>query len=143
MIIYVLGLIFSHDREDVLLIRKNRPVEQEGLLNGIRGKKKETESLFTAIDRECTEETGLSNLWWECCGYFQKDEKYIVYLFVTDGEIYGVDHETDEGKLEIHNVQEIQIRNDVMPNLKWLIPMALAPDKPFIKALENGRKRTT
>lgn len=134
--------MFSQDKENVLLLRKNRPAEQEGLLNGIGGKVNPGERIWTAMRREFFEETGKDETWWEYCGYFMREDKYIVHLFITDGDIYCTDHKTDEGTLEIHNVEALLKRGDTMPNLKWLIPMALAPDKPFIRAVEHDRKRS-
>lgn len=61
---YVLGLIFSDDLKQVLLINKERPDWQKGLANGIGGKIEAGERPLGAMIREAREESGLSNLDW-------------------------------------------------------------------------------
>ena len=59
---YVLGFIFTADESgllDVLLIRKQRPEQQIGKLNGIGGKVEDGELPLYAMCRECAEETQL------------------------------------------------------------------------------------
>ena len=54
---YCLGFLVSD--HEVLLIRKKRPVWQEGLLNGIGGKVDAFEHPLNAMVREMREETGI------------------------------------------------------------------------------------
>jgi len=56
---YVLGFMFSPDLWQVLLIRKEKPSWQAGLLNGIGGKIEPGEMPLAAMVREFREETGL------------------------------------------------------------------------------------
>lgn len=56
---YVLGLVFNEDLSKVLLLRKNKPANQKGLLNGIGGKIEPGEMPAYAMTRECAEEVGL------------------------------------------------------------------------------------
>lgn len=56
---YVVGFIFSLDRQSVLLIRKNRPQWQLGKLNGIGGEIEKGETPHAAMTRECAEECGI------------------------------------------------------------------------------------
>lgn len=59
--IYVLGLAFNEKRDHVVLIHKDRPEWQKGLLNGIGGKFEEDIDVTYAkgMAREFKEETGL------------------------------------------------------------------------------------
>ena len=57
---YVCGFAFSHDFELVYLIRKLRPVWQNGLLNGIGGRVDADETTLRAMCREFAEETGVA-----------------------------------------------------------------------------------
>lgn len=55
---YVLGFVFNPELTDVLLILKNRPVEQHNRLNGIGGKLEPADSsIHYAMSREFSEET--------------------------------------------------------------------------------------
>lgn len=56
---YVLGFAFSPDNSKVLLIRKERPKWQSGLLNGVGGKVEGEEWLREAMVREFKEETDI------------------------------------------------------------------------------------
>jgi 8-oxo-dGTP diphosphatase len=58
---YALGFAFNYDRTHVLLVWKNRPRWQNGLLNGIGGKIEANEFPFAAMKREFYEETGLDS----------------------------------------------------------------------------------
>src|SRR5437764_210410 len=66
---YVCGFLFSPDRSQVLLIRKNRPAWQAGKLNGVGGKVEPGESLHAAMRREFREEAALDlpeSAWRHC-----------------------------------------------------------------------------
>jgi len=57
---YTLGFLFNQDLTKVLLIHKQRPVWQKGMINGLGGKFENQESAFVCIVREVKEETNLS-----------------------------------------------------------------------------------
>lgn len=90
---YTLGFAFSSDFSKVLLIQKNRPIWQEGKLNGIGGKLEECDQ--TPIDgmiREFKEETNIDTSdcrWQFISNHFKpglKDydpESYTVFIFAT------------------------------------------------------------
>ena len=57
---YVLGdLYLIKNKTEIALIRKDRPIFQKGLLNGIEEKLKNNETEINAMIRECEEETTL------------------------------------------------------------------------------------
>jgi 8-oxo-dGTP diphosphatase len=56
---YVVGFMFNPAENAVLLIRKRRPLWQEGKLNGIGGRIEEGETPEGAMRRECVEEVGI------------------------------------------------------------------------------------
>ena len=58
-IYYVVGFLFNPDMTEVVLIKKNRPDWQKGLLNGVGGKIESGEDPITAMIREFKEETGI------------------------------------------------------------------------------------
>lgn len=77
---YVVG--FITDGKRVLLIRKNRPVNQAGLYNGIGGKVKDIESPLDAMIRKAKEETNLDITDWFKIDTFEYPTNYItLHLF--------------------------------------------------------------
>lgn len=129
--IYVCGFLFDLSRQEVALIKKTRPDWQKGLLNGIGGHVNDGEELHEAMEREFTEETGAEVLAWKLfCTYEGSD--YTVYFMKTfSSEIYNLNTITDE-EVKVINVSELNNEtlnglpeNKTIPNLKWLIPLAL------------------
>ena len=62
---YVVGLLFSNDCHHVILIKKNRPAWQVGLLNGVGGRIEEDETPLECMIREFKEEAGEKITEWE------------------------------------------------------------------------------
>lgn len=133
MITYVAGFLFD-DTENVLLIRKARPDWQRGLLNGIGGHIESGEQPIDAMRREFIEETGIETHidWMEFCrlSELSDDPEFRVHFFCgyrrNDQRLILYSTETDE-PIETHVARHLP--QDVIQNLNWLIPMALAgPD---------------
>lgn len=127
----VLGFMFSTDRSEVALIRKNRPAWQEGKWNGIGGKVEKGEVPLHAMRREFREETGVTHAQWEQFGHLvfhpgpTQPDGVSIYLYRAVSE--AVDRQelktvTDE-KVEIFRVDELPYHK--IPNLDYLVPMAL------------------
>lgn len=57
---YTVGLIFNPQLTRVLLMHKNRPDWQKGMMNGVGGRIEEGEESIACIVREVCEETGLT-----------------------------------------------------------------------------------
>lgn len=131
MIDYVCGFCFDPAGKQIVLIKKNRPEWQKGLLNGVGGKVEEGEQHREAIQREFLEETGVKIENWELfCVYQGKD--YVVHFFKT----FSLEYDKIESKTDEHvSVYEIDFlnssdvlrwtKNKTIDNLKWLIPLAL------------------
>lgn len=126
---YVVGFMFSEDREHVALIRKERPVWQKGLLNGIGGKVEEGESSEAAMEREFKEETGYQADWsqWVAFAtlYDKEPRSFSVECFATVGQVDELETMEDEEivlfpVIDIHNN-----RSEFVFNVSWLIPAAL------------------
>lgn len=134
---YCLGFVFTTmDRSHVVLIRKNKPEWQHGLLNGLGGciEWKDADA-HEAMSREYREEAGV----WTHDGHWDR----FAELILANGDrvhcFAGLDGRppqtlTDE-KVEIHEVWKI-LRGDesIVYNLKWLLPLALDPNMPTITA---------
>jgi 8-oxo-dGTP diphosphatase len=121
----------SHNR--LALVRKNKPKWQAGRLNGIGGGIDGVETPLDAMCREWYEETGDSYDEWTqfakirfpetIVHFFKADVEFLPYLWTAN----------DIGEaIEIHNFATAVRFTDMIPNLKWLLPMAFEdPDAKF------------
>ncbi len=124
MINYVLGFMFSHDLKRVALIKKTKPEWQAGKLNGIGGKvEKEDLDISNAMNREFMEETGYSQHSWQKYASLTDHYHYKVDVFLTLGNVDQLRTTTEE---KVMVIEVAQLENyEYVPNLKWLIPLAL------------------
>lgn len=132
---YVVGFLFHRNSIDVALIRKNRPEWQAGKLNGPGGKVEGTEAPRRAMRREFLEECGVDIEDWRGFAVIKGKEPagdpnyggtYEVYFYtaICDHEVARqVRTMTDEEVLWVH-APSISSRKDVLPQLRWLIPLA-------------------
>lgn len=123
----VCGFYFSKDKERMILIRKNRPDWQAGLLNGVGGKVEEDEFALDAMRREFREETGVDVEDWEPYGMLTDEmHRFEVTYFRAFGSHADLDRcktMTDEQVLNLPVSATITL--PVVHNLSWLVPMAL------------------
>lgn len=127
---YVVGFIVNEARDTVLLIRKNRPEWQAGLLNGIGGKIERGELEINAMMREAKEEAGVDAAAWRHFAMLH-NRQCSVHCFVAIGDAPFVKAET-RGDEPIVRMPLRSLRTcDVIPNLRWLLPMALDEDTLF------------
>lgn len=120
---FVIGLLFSPDRQRVLLIEKNRPAWQKGRLNGVGGGVEPGELFRDAIHREIVEEAGL---------VLPKEEMSMcvrlnhagndVRFYRVFANIDLARAQTDE-RLHICPVNELPA--NILHNLRWIIPLML------------------
>ena len=113
---YVLGFMFTEDLENVLLIKKLKPKWQSGKLNGVGGKIEDNDSsdewaMYTE-DHDWKKFLVLKGRDWEC----------LVYRAISDKAYKYVRMEQEEPVL--FKVKDI-LASNVLPNVKWIIPMAL------------------
>lgn len=122
---YVAGFMFSKDFEFVALIRKNRPEWQKGKYNGIGGHVEPGELPKEAMVREFKEEAGvLEEDWIHYCSL--KGPFGYVHFYKATGDLRKLQTMTDE-PIHVFPVKHFH-KAGVIPNLKWLIPMALNGD---------------
>jgi 8-oxo-dGTP diphosphatase len=139
---YVVGFLFALDPDGVpnrvALIRKSHPEWQRGRLNGVGGHIEQGESSYQAMAREFQEET-----------YVVTDiDEWTLFATVTgpDWEVdfYKAAMEHDDPRLSSIGVAELggdtreepvylwplgsQVPHAALPNLRWLIPLALDGD---------------
>lgn len=124
---YVAGFRFYQDR--VVLIQKLKPAWQDGLLNGVGGKVEPGESGLEAMRREYLEETGEEIRDWECFATLGFPECYVDFFRSFAGNDEFSTARTMEAETVRHvRVSKIQYHLTV-PNLKWLIPLALTKNE--------------
>jgi len=126
MVTYCCGFAFpAHTTEEVLLIKKVRPAWQAGKLNGIGGHNLDKELPLSAMRREFYEETGLSfNEWRKFCTVTD-GHTFEVHFFTTWNAAVKHAKSMTEEKVGLYKWADPQVQNLMIPNLKWLIPMAL------------------
>lgn len=119
---YVAGFMFSKSRYYVALVRKLKPEWQKGLYNGVGGKIKLGESSFNAMCREFKEEADVHTTDWRLFCTL-KGTFGAVYFFTVIGNLSKIVSMEEE---KIYWVPVDALREEkTIPNLQWLIPMAL------------------
>lgn len=137
---YCVGFIFNRHLDKILLVKKNpRDLPDRALanfmmgkLNAIGGKLEGNESAKDGMIRECKEETGLDIIDWNhFCTLNTRGGNIFFFYSVTDdiSNYKQLEHE----ELRIYSLYfDAEDRLNLfyqdhnrMPNLDWLIPMAL------------------
>jgi 8-oxo-dGTP diphosphatase len=124
---YVLGFCFSNDKQSVVLIGKEKPTWQKGLLNGVGGKVEVDDKVPNrAMIREFAEETGVktkANDWHNFANMVGDDWKVWCYSLVSQEAYEAVTTLTSE-KIYKMAIKDLDPKKCVS-NLAWLIPMGL------------------
>jgi 8-oxo-dGTP diphosphatase len=122
---YVAGFAFSRDQRQVLLVRKRRPAWQRGRYNGIGGHIEEGELPVEAMRREFFEETGVftSVRDWRHFAVVCTDQSRVFMFTATLDGLDSARNMTDE-RIALIDVENVAATRTV-PNLAWLIPLAL------------------
>lgn len=129
---YVLGFSFTCDLRSVILINKTRPTWQAGRLNGIGGHIEKNETPTEAMVREFVEETGWAAAQdWQGFGRLSGRD-WEVFLFRSRSNVPSSDRDYilmktgEEGSVAIFSVADVLKGTFLpLPNLRYLIPMAL------------------
>lgn len=130
---YVLAFIFDTKLNQILLIKKNRPDYQAGLLNGIGGKIEPNETPIKAVHREVFEETNLNIPENDFVSFGEfSNEFFKIYLFFTKiNNINQAISKTDE------EVKVIEINEYMFKQYKFVQNFELLFDTAF-KKVTNG-----
>lgn len=124
--IYVAGFLFDYPINNVVLIKKTHPDWQAGKYNAVGGKVNENETPIHAMQRQFSEEAGLWLDKWDKFLILNGDnyEVHFFRSFCKPEEILLAQTVTEETIL----ITQINRLPEVIPNLKYLIPMALDPE---------------
>lgn len=148
---YVAGFMFRNfsnifNERLVALILKNHSVWQAGKLNAIGGKISGDETPTNAMVREFAEETGCETKpedWREFCvlgDHGRGASHWEVHFFVClngDGKILRTAEKEEIGWYPLWRLFDQKNSSDsspsvkIIPNLRWLIPLALDKDQVF------------
>ena len=132
---YVVGFLFSEDEQNVALLRKDSPEWQAGKLNGMGGHVEEGESFDDAMAREGYEESGQRPIW-EVFAVLEGEDWTMHCYKATDNDAWlDISAFNDVGeKFEYCPVHAVAAGKLItIPNLKWLIPMALSESRYELK----------
>lgn len=135
---YVLGFLFRDNCTSLVLIRKDKPRWQAGLLNGIGGKIEPHETELEAMVREFREETGVDTSksgWRQYCE--MSGESFVVYCYVArDSDAWEKAATEESETVEKHHPDELN-NQDCVSNLLWLVELALDENygKPFFTSV--------
>lgn len=133
---YVVGFAFDLTRKSVALIKKIKgPSCVIGLLNGIGGKIDGNESPEIAMAREFYEETGVSIHEWNffCRVIVPEFNAEVNFLRAFTNKMFYV-QTIEEEVVGIYEVAKLVM---VVPNLYYLIPMALNDNVVFSETTEK------
>ena len=126
---YVAGFLFDQIGKQVVLVRKERPEWQCGLLSGVGGKIEEGETPDHAMIRGFCEETGYAvGGWQRFCMLSGPDFRVYFYYLHDDPEVLVATTKSNHDEaIEVHLVDALLTYDwfQCIPNLRWLIPMAL------------------
>lgn len=123
---YVCGILFSKSRAFTAVIRKNKPEWQAGRLNAIGGKIEAGEDPVTAVSREFLEETGVDIAveQWSPVAILTGDNFVCHFFTAFDDKVYGV-KTIEEEEVGVMRVDRFLNSEFVIPNLKFIVPLAL------------------
>lgn len=126
---YVCGFLVDAGRSRVALVKKDHPWWQRGRWNGVGGKIEPGETPAQAMRREFEEEAGLDlDSWGEPKAVMQGDGWRVYYFaatVATTAALFTLKARTSE-PVGIHQLDRLP--DNVLPNVRWLIPLCLDPD---------------
>ena len=123
---YVVGFLFDDLPSKVVLIQKKRPRWQSGRLNGVGGKIEPGETPEQAMVREFREEAGAdtSGLWVHYSTLIVPTQAKVYFFRASSTKALRETRTASDEPIVFANLEEIA-RLSTIPNLQWLIPMAL------------------
>lgn len=138
---YVVGFLFSREN-NIVLMMKNKPEWQAGLLNGVGGKIEGKETPAAAMVREFEEEAGAvtsESDWTNFCD-LKGDGFYVHCMKAVNDAAFWAASTTEAEEVIKLSPSELS-RYECVSNLKWLIEMALDDNygKPFFAEVQYFR----
>lgn len=125
MRVYTVAFIFTEDFNKILLIQPNRPEWQVGKLHGPGGKLESDETPAECMSREVREETALDispEAWKPVAVEHHEGAEIHFFTAIYSGDVADATQLTDE---PIAWYQTMPLPEQALPNLRWLIPLAI------------------
>jgi 8-oxo-dGTP diphosphatase len=122
---YVVGFLFSGSK--VLLIRKQRPDWQKGMLNGIGGHIEDGESPLDAMRREFQEEAGIRVNDWRHAALMM-GPTFMLWVYAAEVSQQTFSETKDMTDEKLTTCDRFSLPKDILPNLQWLVPLCCDPD---------------
>jgi 8-oxo-dGTP diphosphatase len=125
---YVLALLFTANRRQVVLMRRTRPVWQAGRVNALGGQIKVGELPGDAARREVREECGVDVAEWREVLVWE-DAEYRMHVLSAVSELARGARTIEDQEAFLADVNALPA--NVIDNLRWLVPLALDADVAF------------
>lgn len=144
---YVAGFLFDPKLRHVVLVQKGKPAWQAGYYNGVGGKVERGETPVEAMAREFEEEAGLALPAWEwerfavvnfegARGDGTVTNGAAVHFFRAFSDEYGRVRSREEEPVRVVPLMDLGGLPRI-PNLDWLIPMALTGTVRVAEVVES------
>ena len=132
---YVAGLLFDPEFRMVALIHKQRgPACVRGRWNAIGGKIEPGETSAEAMRREFREEAGLYVDGWNLFLQLHGDGGYVVDFYWAISEHIELVSTIEDEEVRVFYLREIAERAETVPNLRWILPMAIGFSRDNVAA---------
>lgn len=118
---YVTGFLLSTSGDEVLLVRKKRPIWQAGLWNGLGGRIYSGENWARAMDRKAQDEAGVQVTWRKITAIVWNEVCVHFYAACCDRSLRRWSQKGDE-ELAIHHVNRLA-DVPVLDCLRFVLPM--------------------
>lgn len=125
---FVLALLYSVDRRHVVLMRRTRPAWQAGRVNALGGRLQPGESAVAAARREVREECGVDVAEWREVLVWE-DAEYVMHVMRGVSELALEARTIEDQEVFLADVRALP--DNVIDNLRWLVPLALDADVAF------------
>lgn len=122
---YVLALLFTANRRQVVLMRRTRPAWQAGRVNALGGRLVDGESPGDAARREVREESGVDVREWAEVLVWD-DAEYRMHVMRAVSELARAARTMEDQEVFLADVESLPA--NVIDNLRWLVPLALDAD---------------
>lgn len=122
---FVLALLFTDDGRRVVLMRRTRPAWQAGRVNALGGGIMERESAMSAARREVREECGVDVAEWSKLLEWD-DAEYRMHVLSALSARAAEARTLEDQEIFLADVRALP--ENVIDNLRWLIPLALDRD---------------
>jgi 8-oxo-dGTP diphosphatase len=132
---YVLALLFTPDRQQVVLVHKNRPAWQAGRVNALGGKIAPGENPREAARREVREEAGADVPDWDEFLVWD-DAQYRMHALRAFSDA-ALEARTVEDQ-DVFLADAGALPPNVIDNLRWLVPLALDRDVAVPVRVHSG-----